>query len=86
MIDRGTLDPLQRNSMNMNDDVPWCIVCQSPCSTSYCVVDQSFFLDCSTHNDEEDEKSHDDVSCNMVGMFDNCIDSDLDDLDDDVSS
>lgn len=25
--DKGTLDPLQRISINMNDDVPWCIIC-----------------------------------------------------------
>ena len=40
--DKGTLDPLQRNTVNMNDDVPWCIVCQSPHSLDYCVVAQSF--------------------------------------------
>ena len=84
--DKGTPNPLQRSSINMNDDVPWCIVCQSPHSTDYCVVAQYFVLYHSTHNDEEDEKSHDDVSCNMVSMFDDCIDSDLDKPDNDVTS
>ena len=70
----------------MNDDVPWCIVCQSPHFADYCVVTQSFVSDHSTHNEEEDEKSHDDVSCNMVSMFDDCIDFDLDEHDDDVTS
>ena len=69
MKDKGTPDPLQRRSINMNDDVPWCIVCQSPHSLEYCVVSQSFASNHSVENDEEEEeKSHDDVSCNMVGM------------------
>ena len=36
--DKGTLDPLQRNTINMNDDVPWCIICQSPHSVDYCAA------------------------------------------------
>ena len=72
--------------MDMNDDVPWCIVCQSPHYIEYYFVAQSFVLDHSTHNEEEDEKSHDGVSCNMVSMFDDCIDFDLDEDDhDDVT-
>ena len=40
--DKSTQDPLQRNTVNMNDDAPWCIICQSPHSPDYCFVGQSF--------------------------------------------
>ena len=62
----------------MNDDVPWCILCQSPHSSEYCVVAQSFVSDHSAQNEEEEaEKSHDDIRCNMVNMCSNSVDSDL---------
>ena len=41
-IGKGTPDPLQRNSVNMNDDIPWCHICQSPHSPNFCTVAQSF--------------------------------------------
>ena len=41
-MSKGTLDPLQRNFVHMSDDVPWCLVCQSPHSPNFCVVAQSF--------------------------------------------
>ena len=36
--DKGTPNPLQRSSINMTNDVPWCIICQSPHSLDYCAV------------------------------------------------
>ena len=36
--DKGTSNPLKINSINMMDDVPWCIVCQSPHSPNYCAI------------------------------------------------
>ena len=76
--DKGTPNPLQRNSINMNDDVPWCIICQSPHSSDHCVFAQSFSLDHSTQNEEEEEENnHGDVSCNMVSILDDCIDFDF---------
>ena len=41
--DKNTPDPLQINSINMIDDRPWCIVFQSPHSSEYCAIAQSFF-------------------------------------------
>ena len=62
----------------MNDDVLWCIICQSPHSSKYCVIAQSFSSDHSARNDEEEEeKSHDDVSCNMVSMCNDYVDFNL---------
>ena len=52
--DKSTPDPLQRNSINMNDDVPWCIICQSHHSLEYCVVAQSFVLDHNAQNEQEE--------------------------------
>ena len=78
MKDKGTLDPLQRSSINMNDDVHWCIICQSPHFLDYCAVAQSFVADQNAQNEEEEEeKGHDDVSCNMVSMCNDYVDSDL---------
>ena len=71
----------------MNDDVPWCIMCQSCHPLYYCVVGQSFVSDHSTQNEEEEEeKRHDDVSSNMVSIFDDCIDFDLKEYEDDVTT
>ena len=36
--DKGTPNPLQRNSINMAEDIPWCIICQSPHSPDYCTI------------------------------------------------
>ena len=57
--------------MNMVEEIPWCIVFQSPHSPNYCAVAQLF----STHHqtkprEAEKEKSHDDVACNMVNLCD----------------
>ena len=69
----------------MNDDVPWCIICQSSHSSEYCAVPQSFFLGQDAQNEEEEEeKSHDDVSCNMVSMLNENLDSDLEEMESDL--
>ncbi len=71
----------------MNDNVPWCIICQSPHSVEYCAVAQSFAFDHSLQiEEEEEEKSHDDVSCNMVSMCNDCVDSDLEEIESDLGS
>ena len=78
---KGTLDPLQRNSVNMNDDVPSCIICQSPHSSEYFKFSQSFRLGQNVQTEEEEEeKCHDDVSCNMVSMYDDCMDFNLEEI------
>lgn len=70
--DKGIVDPLQRNSMNMTDDVPLCIVSQSPHSPYYCAVSQSFSANQHAQNEKgEEEKSHKDVKCNMINLCDN---------------
>ena len=71
----------------MNDDVLWCIICQSPHSSNYCAFSQSFSLDQSAqHEDEEEENIHDDVICNMVSMCDDCVDSNLEEHESDITS
>ena len=83
--DKNTLDPLQKSSVNMNDDVPWCIICQSPHSLEYCAISLSFVSDHSVQNEEEEaEKSHDDISCNMVSMCSDSMDSDLEETKNDL--
>ena len=52
--EKNTLDPLQKASINMTDDSPWCLVCQLPHSPKYCVVDVSFF----TSQNEDEERSN----------------------------
>ena len=49
--ENNTLDPLQRSSINLNDDVPWCIICQSPHSLEYCAIYQSFASNHSAQNE-----------------------------------
>ena len=69
----------------MNDDVPWCIICQSPHSSKYCVVSQLFVLGYSAQNEEEEvEKGHDDISCNMVDTYNSSMDSDLEEVENDL--
>lgn len=86
MKDKGTPNPLQRNPINMNDNVPWCIICQSPHSPNYYAIAQSFVLDQVVKDGEDEkEKGHDDVSCNMVSMCDDCIDSDLEEPENDIA-
>lgn len=85
--DKGTPDPLQRSSININDDVPWCIICQLVHSSYYYVVSQSFVLDQNAQDEkEEEEKSHDDVSSNMVSMCDDCVDFDLEEFENDIAN
>ena len=71
----------------MNDDVPWCIICQSPYSLDYCMVAQSFVADQNAqHEEKEEEKGHNDVSCNMVSMCDDCVDFYLEEHESDITS
>ena len=65
---KGTPDPLKRITMNMFDDMPWYIICQSPHSSEYCVVSQSFATNQHSQNGE-DEEDHEDVTCNMVTIL-----------------
>ena len=65
----------------------WCIVCQSPHSSDYCVVAQSFTRNQGVQLEEENEdKNHDGISCNMVSMYDDFIDSDSEEPKNDVTS
>ena len=69
----------------MNDDVPWCIIFQSPHSSEYCDVAQSFVPDHNAQSEEEEaEKNHDDISCNMVNICSNSMDSDLEEIENDL--
>ena len=84
--DKGTLDPLQRNSINMSDYVPFCIICQSPHSLDYCTIAQSFATNQNVQNEEgEEENDHDDVSYNVVNLCDDYDDYDLEELECDVA-
>jgi hypothetical protein len=82
--EKGTLDPLQRNSVNMKNDVPWCIVCQSRHSPYYCAIAQSFSANQHVQNEGEKEKSHEDVGCNMINLCDDGEEFDLDNFESDV--
>ncbi len=70
----------------MNDDFPWCIICQSPHSLDYCVVAQSFASGQNAQNKKEEEKRHNDVSYNMVNMCDDCMDCDLEETESDLAN
>lgn len=85
--DKGTPDTLQRNIVNMSDDVPWCIICQYPYSSFYCAISQSLTPNQGVQLEEEnEEKSHDDISCNMVSMYDDFIDSDFEQPEKEITS
>ena len=53
----------------------------------YFAVALSFVSDHSAQNEEEEEeKSHDDVSCNMVSMCSDCVDSNLEETKSDLEN
>lgn len=62
-----TPNPLHKNSVNMIEDVPWCIICQSPHDPYYCVVAQSVSIDGEQENN--DEESYDDQGCAMTSSY-----------------
>ena len=65
--DKGTPKPLQRNIVNVVEDVPWCMACQSPHSPRHCVVAQ--FIDASQEVEKEEnleERNTNDTTCNMI--------------------
>ena len=39
--DRGVPNPLQKASINVSEDIPWCVACQSPHSVEHCAVAHS---------------------------------------------
>ena len=56
-------NPLQRNFVNVTDDVPWCAACQSPHSLDYCVVALNM-----SDNQEHDEQ-YDKDGCGMASSL-----------------
>ena len=65
----------------------WCIIFQSLHSPDYCVVVQLFFTHQQTNPEEdEEEKSHDDVACNVINLCDNGEESDLEEYEIDVNN
>ena len=65
--DKATLDPLQRNNINVAQEVPCCVAFQSPHSSKNCVLAQ--FISSQEVEKEEDleEGNTDNTICNMVG-------------------
>ena len=54
------------------EDMPWCIIFQSPHSLNYCVIAQSFSANQQIKPKEgEEDKSHEDITCNMINLCDN---------------
>ena len=71
----------------MNNVMPWCILCKLPHSLDYCVVARSFVVKKNIHNqEEEEEKSHDDASYNMVCMFDGYKKIDLEEYGNEIAN
>ena len=53
--EKVTLDPLQRASINIVDDLQWCMAYQLPYAPKYCAVALSFST---KKNEEEDRLDH----------------------------
>lgn len=62
-----TPNPLHRNIVNMNDDVPWCIVFQSPHDPYYYAIAQSVSADEDQGNNNDD--IYDDQGCGMTSSY-----------------
>ena len=71
--EKTTPNPLKRSTINIVEEVPWCIACQSPHSLDYSDVAQSISKSQAIEEEEvASEESHDNMVCNMVGSSYDC--------------
>ena len=58
--------------MNMMEEMSWYIICQYIHSTNYYTFSHSFYKNKQTQSKEgEEEKRHNDETCNMINSCDN---------------
>ena len=62
-----TPNALKNNSVNVVEEVPWCVDCQSPHSPNYYVVAQLIGASYDANKEDADEKNPNSMACNMVG-------------------
>ena len=72
--------------MNMMEEMSWYIICQYIHSTNYYIFSHSFYTNKQTQPKEgEEEKRHNDETCNMINSCDNFEEFDNEESEVDVS-
>ena len=61
-IEKGTPNPLQRNTVNVAEEVLWCMACQSPHSLNYYDVAQSVVAFQEVEEEDPEEKNLDSIA------------------------